>query len=116
MKPEDVGRELDRIAAEMTAAELAALDAFDAREFYELCQQYRHVNQGFYTGDENTVAAFEALKTYARSALQAAREEGCRAGIEAAVRRAKELGSCRASYVAEELDALTPETVLKEKA
>ena len=34
----------------------------NSREFYELCQTYRHVNQHVHGGEQATVDAFEALK------------------------------------------------------
>ena len=41
-------------------------DWLDSETFYDLCQQYRHVNQHAYIGEEKTVAAFEELKAAIR--------------------------------------------------
>lgn len=62
--------------------DLTEPDPFASREFYELCQQYRHAKS-----NDDTVAAFEALKDFGRSAARRAMLDS-RNLLEAAVRSA----------------------------
>lgn len=47
-------------------------DPFNSREFYELCQTYRHTPWG---EQAQVVAAFEAIKAFARDQVEGARQE-----------------------------------------
>lgn len=45
------------------------IDWLDDYEFYELMQNYRHINQHRHVGEEKTVEAFEAVKAFIRQKL-----------------------------------------------